>query len=76
MPGWAQQGRAEVVRADLRLVALGAPAAGVVRPGLDGDDVRLLLVGVAHAPRLGGADDARLERYLRVLLDGLRGDPA
>ncbi len=50
-----------------------ARRAGAVREDVDADDVRLLLVGVAGGLRLGGADDVRLERHLRVLVDGLRG---
>lgn len=49
-----------------------AHRAGVVRKDVDADDIRLLLVGVAFGLRLGGPDDRRLERHLRVLLDGLR----
>lgn len=45
--------------------------AGVLRHDVDADDIRLLLVGVAFGLRLGGADDHRLERHLRVLLGGL-----
>jgi AcrR family transcriptional regulator len=52
-----------------------ARAAGAVRPDLDGDDVRRLVVGVAHALRLPPAKDVAddtVERYVRVLVDGLR----
>ena len=52
-----------------------AHEAGVLRPDVDADDIRLLLVGVASALRLGGADDDRLERHLRVLLGGLLTPP-
>jgi AcrR family transcriptional regulator len=48
-----------------------ARAAGAVRDDVDADDIRLLLVGVATGLRLAEADDARLERHLRVLVDGL-----
>jgi AcrR family transcriptional regulator len=48
-----------------------ARAAGVLRGDVDADDIRLLLAGVAFGLRLGGTDDDRLERHLRVLLDGL-----
>lgn len=52
-----------------------ARAAGAVRPDLDGDDLRRLVVGIAHALRLRPAkDDAdeAVDRYVRVLVDGLR----
>ena len=52
-----------------------AHRAGVLRPDVDADDIRLLLVGVAFGLRLGGADDDRVERHLRVLLDGLLDAP-
>ncbi|XVV11696.1 TetR/AcrR family transcriptional regulator [Actinoplanes sp. CA-131856] len=47
-----------------------ARAAGAVRPGITGDDLRRLMCGVQHAVRTG-ADDAS-ERYLGVLLSGLQ----
>jgi AcrR family transcriptional regulator len=49
-----------------------ARSAGAMREDLDADDIRLLLVGVATALRQADADDERLERHLRVLVDGLR----
>lgn len=53
-----------------------ARSAGAIREDLDADDIRLLLVGVATGLRLADADDERLERHLRVLLDGLRSTRA
>jgi len=53
-----------------------ARAAGAIRDDVDADDVRLLLVGVASGLRLADADDERLERHLRVLVDGLRSRSA
>ena len=52
-----------------------AHRAGVLRRDVDADDLRLLLVGVAFGLRLGGADDDRLERHLRILLGGLLTTP-
>lgn len=55
-----------------------ARAAGAVRPDLDADDVRRLVVGTARALRLpprkdaGAAGEATVDRYVRVLVDGLR----
>lgn len=47
--------------------------AGALRPGLDAEDLRLLLCGVAHAARNGDGDTADdAERYLAVVIDGLR----
>jgi len=48
-----------------------AHRAGVLHGDVDAEDLRLLLVGVAFGLRLGGADDDRLERHLRILLGGL-----
>jgi len=48
-----------------------ARAAGIVRPDLEADDIRRLLSGVASA--VGAPpDESRLQRYLAVLLNGLR----
>jgi AcrR family transcriptional regulator len=52
-----------------------ARTAGAVRPDVDADDIRRLVVGVAHALRLPprqDVDDATIDRYVRVLVDGLR----
>jgi hypothetical protein len=48
-----------------------ARAAGIVRRDLTPDDIRRLLSGVASAVGVP-ADESRLQRYLTVLLDGLR----
>jgi AcrR family transcriptional regulator len=49
-----------------------ARAAGVVRPDIHADDLRRLMCGVEHAVRSGADDGDRAERYLAVLLAGLR----
>ncbi len=49
-----------------------ARLAGVLRSGLEADDVRRLLCGVEHAVRSGDSDPRRRELYLGVLLEGLR----
>lgn len=57
-----------------------ARAAGAVRADLDAGDVRRLVVGIAHALRLppgvdaGPAGERTVDRYVRVLVDGLRTD--
>ncbi|WP_159774632.1 TetR/AcrR family transcriptional regulator [Streptomyces sp. HM190] len=47
-----------------------ARLAGVIRGGVEADDVRRLLCGVEHAVRSGEGE--RRELYLGVLLEGLR----
>ncbi|WFE60869.1 TetR/AcrR family transcriptional regulator [Micromonospora sp. WMMD712] len=49
-----------------------ARRAGAVRADLTDDDLRHLVCGTAFALRIGDGPDERAERYLRVLLDGLR----
>ena len=49
-----------------------ARQAGVVRPDVDADDLRRLLCGFEVAVRLGEADSAEVERYVGILLGGLR----
>ncbi|WP_432548334.1 TetR/AcrR family transcriptional regulator [Kineococcus sp. SYSU DK004] len=53
-----------------------ARAAGAVRDDVDADDVRLLVLGLAAGLAPVADDDARVERHVRVLLDGLRGPGA
>lgn len=50
-----------------------ARAAGAIRPDVTADDIRRLLVGLAHAagPQVR-VDDRRVQLYLQILLDGLR----
>ncbi|RSM69895.1 TetR family transcriptional regulator [Actinoplanes sp. ATCC 53533] len=48
-----------------------ARAAGVIRPEVTADDLRRLICGVHHAVRLG-ADDSAADRYLEILVSGLR----
>ena len=49
-----------------------ARLAGAIREGVGSDDVRRLLCGVEHAVRMGTGDRAEVDRYLGVLLGGLR----
>ncbi|MFB9247656.1 TetR/AcrR family transcriptional regulator [Sphaerisporangium melleum] len=49
-----------------------ARAAGVIRPDIVPDDVRRLTCGLQHAIRSGDDDDAAIDRYLDILLRGLR----
>jgi AcrR family transcriptional regulator len=64
------------LRVDL-LAAFGrllerARDSGAVREGIGADDVRRLMCGIEHAVRSGTGDHAEADRYLGVLLDGLR----
>ncbi|WP_208812300.1 TetR/AcrR family transcriptional regulator [Micromonospora echinofusca] len=57
---------------DLARAVLGrARQTGALRPDLTDDDLRHLVCGTVFALRLGGTPDERVERYLRVLLDGI-----
>ena len=47
-----------------------ARAAGLIRPEVTADDLRRLVCGVQHAMRIG--DDDATDRYLDILLAGLR----
>jgi len=49
-----------------------ARAAGAVRADVGADDIRLLLVGLAAGLAPVADDEARVERHVQVLLDGLR----
>jgi AcrR family transcriptional regulator len=69
---WPTSGPAAELDAAVGRLLTRARAAGAVRDDVDADDIRLLLVGVASGLRIADADDRRLERHLRVLLDGLR----
>jgi AcrR family transcriptional regulator len=51
-----------------------ARAAGAVRPDVTPDDVRRLTCGVQHAVR-SGEDLTAVDRYLEILVDGLRARP-
>jgi AcrR family transcriptional regulator len=68
-------GPAAELNAGVETLLRRAREAGAIRDDVDADDIRLLLVGVASGLRLGDADDERLERHLRVLVDGLRRTP-
>lgn len=49
-----------------------ARQAGVIRPDISADDIRRLMCGVEHAVRTGGDDPGDADRYLQVLIAGLR----
>ncbi|WBB78669.1 TetR/AcrR family transcriptional regulator [Micromonospora sp. WMMD882] len=55
-----------------RAVLGHARRAGVLRADLTEDDLRHLVCGIVFALRLGDVSDGRVDRYLRVLLDGIR----
>jgi hypothetical protein len=53
-----------------------AKAAGTVRPDLDADDVQRLVCGIGYAARLRGDDPRqRIDRYVEVVVAGLRPEP-
>ncbi|WP_422771963.1 TetR/AcrR family transcriptional regulator [Plantactinospora sp. WMMC1484] len=54
----------------LDLLLARARSAGVIRPDLTADDLRALFCGLSHALEITG--DAGTDRYLDVLLTGLR----
>lgn len=49
-----------------------ARRANTLRPGLTDDDLRHLVCGTAFALRMGDLSDARIDRYVQILLDGIR----
>jgi AcrR family transcriptional regulator len=49
-----------------------AREAGVVRPDVTPDDFRRLTCGIQHAARSGGDPEAAADRYLDIVLKGLR----
>jgi hypothetical protein len=52
-----------------------ARKAGAIRTDVCADDIRRLLIGLAHAVRPVADDDRRVRLYLRLFLDGLRPPP-
>ncbi|MFP2904431.1 TetR/AcrR family transcriptional regulator [Pyxidicoccus sp. 3LFB2] len=52
-----------------------AHRSGVVRAEIRADDVRRLMCGLEHAVRIGGNPKVLADRYLTILLDGLRPAP-
>ncbi|ATB38676.1 transcriptional regulator [Cystobacter fuscus] len=67
--------KAELVGATTRLLEQ-ARRAGSVRAELGVDDLQRLMCGIEHAVRIGGGRRELAERYLDVLLDGLRPPPS
>jgi AcrR family transcriptional regulator len=61
----------EELRASARAVLERARQAGHLRPGLTDDDLHHLVCGTAFALRIGDEPTHRVDRYLRVLLDGV-----
>ncbi|PTL74948.1 TetR/AcrR family transcriptional regulator [Vitiosangium sp. GDMCC 1.1324] len=67
--------KAELYAATTRLLEQ-ARGAGSVRAGIGVDDLQRLMCGIEHAVRIAGGDRRELaERYLNILLDGLRPPP-
>lgn len=50
-----------------------ARRANTLRPGLTNDDLRHLVCGTAFALRMDEISDERIDRYLQILFDGVRG---
>jgi AcrR family transcriptional regulator len=72
LPATAQEARRELRRAVTALVAR-AQASGALRRDVSPADISLLFAGIAGVTATpAGADPARLERYVRIMLDGLR----
>jgi len=63
--------KAELFAANERLLKR-AHRAGLVRAELGADDIQRLMCGIEHAVRIGEDRRALAERYLTILLDGLR----
>ena len=49
-----------------------AREAGTIRPDVTGDDLRRLMCGLQYAVRSGNDDNKAAERYLDILMKGLR----
>ena len=49
-----------------------AKKAGTIRPDVTGDDLRRLMCGLQYAVRSGNDDNKAAERYLDILMKGLR----
>jgi AcrR family transcriptional regulator len=72
LPTSAQPLREQLVRALSDLVAR-AQASGDIRADIGPADISLLFAGIAHATALvGELQPALRERYVRIILDGLR----
>jgi AcrR family transcriptional regulator len=63
--------RRDEFRASARTVLDRARQAGCLRPALTDDDLHHLVCGTAFALRIGEEPTSRIDRYLRVLLDGI-----
>ncbi|MDI1463487.1 TetR/AcrR family transcriptional regulator [Catellatospora sp. KI3] len=62
----------DAFRTSARAVLERARQAHSLRPDLTDDDLHHLVCGTAFALRIGDDPTARIDRYLRVLLDGIR----
>ena len=73
---WAPGPKEELLRAVSELVRR-AQAAGAVRADIGPADVSMLFAGVAHATAVAGElQPALRERFVRIVLDGLRAEDA
>jgi class 3 adenylate cyclase len=72
LPMQAEPLREELARALAELVSR-AQSAGAIRGDIGPADVSMLFAGVAHATAIAGELEPMLrERYVRIILDGLR----
>jgi AcrR family transcriptional regulator len=71
LPTSTQQLKAELHAAVTELVER-AQEAGAVRDDIGPADMAMLFAGIAHAAALAGVDPILRERYLAIVLDGLR----
>jgi AcrR family transcriptional regulator len=72
LPTQAEPLREELARALAELVSR-AQSAGAIRGDIGPADVSMLFAGVAHATAIAGELEPMLrERYVRIILDGLR----
>jgi AcrR family transcriptional regulator len=70
-----REGLKEDVRNAIEELLRRAQRAGAVRRDVTADDIKVLLSGLAQATVAGGGQ-ASLDRFVRIVLDGLRPQPA
>ena len=70
-----REGLKEALHAALGQLVVQAQAAGALRSDVGAGDIKLLLSGLAQATVTPGGDTSR-ERFLRIILDGLRPEAA
>lgn len=71
MPASTTQVKA-ALRGAVTEVVTRAQGAGAVRPDIGAADMSVLFAGIAHAAALVDVDPVQQERYVQIVLDGLR----